>query len=212
MGEPERSSLHPAPPLRGSRLGAADPRGVRPHTTSLPGLTRQSRGACSEPVALDAGLKAGHDDGGGGGGESKPQTLSEASLAAARLLREASMASPELDSRRLLCHAAGLSHEDYVAGLNDALAPEAAARFAAYVERRLAGEPVSRIIGVREFYGRPFRIEASTLDPRPDTETLIEAALRDGQHSLARGILDGRFAHKPNSARTRRDLARCKGG
>jgi release factor glutamine methyltransferase len=45
------------------------------------------------------------------------------------------------------------------------------------VERRLAGEPVSRIVGIREFYGRPFHIDASTLDPRPDTETLIEAAL-----------------------------------
>ncbi len=48
---------------------------------------------------------------------------------------------------------------------------------AALIERRLAGEPVSRILGVREFYGRPFRIDASTLDPRADTETLIEAAL-----------------------------------
>jgi release factor glutamine methyltransferase len=103
--------------------------------------------------------------------------LSEASLAAARLLREARIAAPELDARLLLCHAAGLSHEAYVAGLNDALAPDAAARFGAYVERRLGGEPVSRIVGVREFYGRPFRIDASTLDPRPDTETLIEAAL-----------------------------------
>ncbi|HSA67665.1 MAG TPA: peptide chain release factor N(5)-glutamine methyltransferase, partial [Methyloceanibacter sp.] len=73
--------------------------------------------------------------------------------------------------------AAGLSHEAYVAGINDPLAPDAAARFGAYVERRLAGEPVSRIIGFREFYGRPFRIDQSTLDPRPDTETLIEAAL-----------------------------------
>ncbi|HSB60020.1 MAG TPA: HemK/PrmC family methyltransferase, partial [Methyloceanibacter sp.] len=104
-------------------------------------------------------------------------SLGQAHTAAARLLREARMASPELDARLLLCHAAGLSHEAYVAGINDPLAPAAAARFGAYVERRLAGEPVSRIIGFREFYGRPFRIDQSTLDPRPDTETLIEAAL-----------------------------------
>jgi release factor glutamine methyltransferase len=104
-------------------------------------------------------------------------SLGQAHTAVARLLREARIAAPELDVRLLLCHAAGLTHEAYVAGINDALAPDAAARFGACVARRLAGEPVSRIVGVREFYGRPFRIDASTLDPRPDTETLIEAAL-----------------------------------
>ena len=104
-------------------------------------------------------------------------SLGQAHTAAARLLREARIAAPELDARLLLCHAAGLTHEAYVAGINDALAPDAAARFGACVARRLAGEPVSRIVGVREFYGRPFRIDESTLDPRPDTETLIEAAL-----------------------------------
>jgi release factor glutamine methyltransferase len=104
-------------------------------------------------------------------------SLGQAHSAAARLLREARIAGPELDARLLLCHAAGLTHEAYVVGLNDTLAPDAAARFGAYVARRLAGEPVSRIIGIREFYGRQFRIDASTLDPRPDTETLIEAAL-----------------------------------
>jgi release factor glutamine methyltransferase len=111
-------------------------------------------------------------------------------MAAAWRFREASMASPELDARLLLCHATGLSHEAYVAGINDVLAPDAAARFGAYVARRLEGEPVSRIIGVREFYGRPFRIDQSTLDPRPDTETLIEAALElVGRETLLR-VLD----------------------
>jgi release factor glutamine methyltransferase len=104
-------------------------------------------------------------------------SLGQAHTAAARLLREERIAAPELDARLLLCHAAGLTHEAYVAGLNDTLAPDAAARFGNCVARRLSGEPVSRIIGMREFYGRPFRIDASTLDPRPDTETLIEAAL-----------------------------------
>ncbi len=43
--------------------------------------------------------------------------------------------------------------------------------------RRLAHEPVSRILGAREFYGRRFRVTPDVLDPRPDTETLIDAAL-----------------------------------
>jgi release factor glutamine methyltransferase len=109
---------------------------------------------------------------------------------AARRLREAKIATPELDARLLLCHAAGLSHEAYVAGINDALAPDAAARFEAHVKRRLEGEPVSRIIGVREFYGRPFRIDQSTLDPRPDTETLVEAALALVDRETPLNILD----------------------
>ena len=74
--------------------------------------------------------------------------------------------------------------------LNDPLAPDAAARFGAFVERRLEGEPVSRIIGIREFYGRSFRIDASTLDPRPDTETLIEAALGFEDRETPLSILD----------------------
>jgi release factor glutamine methyltransferase len=117
-------------------------------------------------------------------------SFSQAHIAAARLLRQAGIETPELDARLLLCHATGLSHEAYVAALNDALAPEAAARFGAHVERRLAGEPVSRIIGVREFYGRTFRIDQSTLDPRPDTETLIEAALAMVDRETPLDILD----------------------
>lgn len=117
-------------------------------------------------------------------------SFSQAHIAAARLLRQAGIETPELEARLLLCHATGLSHEAYVAALNDALAPDAAARFGAFVERRLAGEPVSRIIGVREFYGRPFRIDASTLDPRPDTETLIEAALAMVDRETPLDILD----------------------
>jgi release factor glutamine methyltransferase len=117
-------------------------------------------------------------------------SLGQAHTAAARLLREARIAAPELDARLLLCHAADLTHEAYVAGLNDTLAPDAAARFGTCVARRLAGEPVSRIIGIREFYGRPFRIDASTLDPRPDTETLIEAALALAGHGGPLRLLD----------------------
>ena len=173
MGElPKRSRLHPAPPLRGSRIGAADPRGVR-------------RESSVQPPSLSLPLKGGGASEGRGSG-----TVGETVLAAARLLRKARIAAPELDARLLLCHATGLSHEDYVAALNDALAPEAAARFGTFVERRLVGEPVSRIIGIREFYGRSFRIDASTLDPRPDTETLVEAALGLVDREALLSILD----------------------
>jgi release factor glutamine methyltransferase len=121
-------------------------------------------------------------------------SLAKASAAAAQLLRRGGITTPELDARLLLCHAAGLSHEAYVAQGDAVLPLEGAARFAASIDRRLRGEPVSRILGAREFYGRPFRIDADTLDPRPDTETLIEAALevidREGWRERPLRLLD----------------------
>ena len=104
-------------------------------------------------------------------------SLQQAFAAAAQSLREAGIETPELDARLLLCHAAGLSHESYVARAGEALAPEIAARLEASLLRRANREPVSRITGTREFYGRSFVVERSALDPRPDTETLIEVAL-----------------------------------
>jgi len=105
-------------------------------------------------------------------------TLDAAHVVAARMLRDGGIDLPSLDARVLLCHATGLSHESLIAHGRDPLLPEVAARLAGYVTRRLAGEPVSRIRGFREFFGRAFRIDPHTLDPRPDTETLVAAALR----------------------------------
>ena len=121
-------------------------------------------------------------------------TLREAFAAAAGRLREAGVETPELDARLLLCHAAGLAHEGFIARAGDALKPEAQACLEAVIARRLAGEPVSRITGVREFYGREFLLGPHTLDPRPDTETLIEAVLdlaaQNGWHDQPIDVLD----------------------
>lgn len=107
----------------------------------------------------------------------EPVTLKQAFVGAADVLREAGIATPELDARLLLCHAAGLSHEAYVAGAGGPVQPATLARFGTAIDRRLKREPVARITGTREFYGRGFTIAPPALDPRPDTETLIEAAL-----------------------------------
>jgi release factor glutamine methyltransferase len=104
-------------------------------------------------------------------------TLSQVFVAAAGALRQAGIATPELDARLLLCHAAGLSHEAYIARAREALRPDAATRLEGAIARRLKREPVARITGLREFYGRRFALGPATLDPRPDTETLVEAAL-----------------------------------
>jgi release factor glutamine methyltransferase len=115
-----------------------------------------------------------------------PEVMSfnAAFVAAAAVLREAGMETPELDARLLLCHAACMTHEGLIARGREQLDPEAGARLEGVLVRRLKHEPVSRITDTREFYGREFLIGPETLDPRPDTETLIEAAL---VHAEARG-------------------------
>lgn len=114
----------------------------------------------------------------------EPRTLSEAFVSAAGALRRAGIETPELDARLLLCHAAGLTYEALIARSREQLHPDGAARLDRALARRIAREPVSRILGTREFYGRTFMVGAETLDPRPDTETLIEAALA---HAESRG-------------------------
>lgn len=93
-------------------------------------------------------------------------------LLAQRLLRAGS-GSPGLDARLLVEGSLGLEHAD-----PDLILPvEAVARLEAFSKRRLAGEPVWRILGEREFWGLPFRLSPATLEPRPDSETIVETAL-----------------------------------
>ena len=77
----------------------------------------------------------------------------------------------------LLLDGLELPHSVIVADPNLALNPEEIAQLEAMLERRLKREPVSRILGWREFYGRKFQINPHVLDPRPDTEVLVETAL-----------------------------------
>ncbi|WP_373298404.1 peptide chain release factor N(5)-glutamine methyltransferase [Paludibacterium paludis] len=85
---------------------------------------------------------------------------------------------PRLEARMLLMHAMpGLTHAHIVGHGEEVLPPEAEVRFAGLAGRRLAGEPMAYLIGVREFFGRDFRVTPDVLIPRPDTEILVEAAL-----------------------------------
>jgi release factor glutamine methyltransferase len=94
----------------------------------------------------------------------------------AKRLRDAGIDGPRRDARLLLALALGAS---YPATLDGAqiLTANQAERFESYLARREAREPVARIKGVREFWGLDFILSADTLDPRPDSETLIEAAI-----------------------------------
>jgi release factor glutamine methyltransferase len=92
-----------------------------------------------------------------------------------------------LDAHLLLGHVLGRSRAWLLAHDSDALAPEQAAAFAALVGRRAAGEPFAYLVGEREFHGLALRVDASVLVPRPDTETLVDCALRLLEHEF-RGV------------------------
>ncbi|MEN8236532.1 MAG: peptide chain release factor N(5)-glutamine methyltransferase [Pseudomonadota bacterium] len=85
--------------------------------------------------------------------------------------------SGALDARLLLKHVLKCGDEFVLAHPEYALSPEQKDNFAAVVDRRSQHEPVSKIIGEREFWGLPFYVTQDTLDPRPDSETLVETVL-----------------------------------
>lgn len=84
---------------------------------------------------------------------------------------------PSLDARLLLQHATGLNHAELVADPEFEISATVAKQFEALVARRAAYEPVSRILGTREFYGRDFRVTPDVLDPRADTETIVDVCI-----------------------------------
>ncbi|WP_145103204.1 peptide chain release factor N(5)-glutamine methyltransferase [Cereibacter sediminicola] len=97
--------------------------------------------------------------------------------AAIARLQAAGVEDAPRDARRLLAHALGIAPDRMTLHLSDPLLPEAATRFEAALAARSARQPVAQIVGERLFWGRPFRVTPDTLDPRPETECLIEAAL-----------------------------------
>jgi release factor glutamine methyltransferase len=100
--------------------------------------------------------------------------------ATARLARASD--TPRLDAEVLLRHAAGLDRTALFVALRDAAPDAVRARFERLVERRLAGEPVAYLTGVREFMGLPFIVTPDVLVPRPETELLVEWALANLPH------------------------------
>lgn len=96
--------------------------------------------------------------------------------AAAALAAEGIEDAPR-DARLLLGAALGVDQAELILRPDRPLEARQQARFQDMMIRRLRHEPVSRILGEREFYGRGFRVTPATLDPRPDSETLIEAVL-----------------------------------
>ena len=113
---------------------------------------------------------------------------------AAQRLGAAGVESPLRDARLLLAHALGIEPVDVILREGDHVEAGGLAAFEAAVQRRLRHEPVSRIRGWREFYGRRFIVTPDVLDPRPETELLVEqgvARLPPGGRVLDLGVGSG---------------------
>ena len=93
------------------------------------------------------------------------------------LLREAGVDTPELDARLLMSAALGMTREHMLIHATARLNQAQVARVLGFIARRVEREPVSRILGRREFWSLDFHLSPATLDPRPDSETVIEEAL-----------------------------------
>ncbi|MCP3374561.1 peptide chain release factor N(5)-glutamine methyltransferase [Bradyrhizobium cajani] len=105
------------------------------------------------------------------------QSIESARRALAARLKAAQLDEAEQDARVLLGAVLGLDLTGLIAQAARPLTAAEASRLVQHAERRIAGEPVARILGTREFWGLPFRLSEATLVPRPDTETVVELAL-----------------------------------
>lgn len=110
--------------------------------------------------------------------ESLPgQTVEAARRAVTALFKSNAIDSAELDARILVGAVTGLDLTGMITAASRPLTSDESTRLEDFTRRRLAGEPVARILGLREFWGLPLQLSAATLVPRPDTETVVELAL-----------------------------------
>ena len=105
------------------------------------------------------------------------QTVETARRALTARFRTHTIDSAELDARILVGAALGLDLTGVIAAASRRVTAAQAARLEDFARRRLEGEPVARILGAKEFWGLPLQLSATTLVPRPDTETVVELAL-----------------------------------
>jgi release factor glutamine methyltransferase len=119
-----------------------------------------------------------------------PPTIGETVNALTARFADAGLDSPRLDARILTAHVLGTDTAKLFVNSAEPFPADRLAPLHQVRDRHLAHEPVSRILGVREFWGLTFELTGATLDPRPDTETLVEQALRLRHPGHAARILD----------------------
>ncbi|MET0667021.1 MAG: peptide chain release factor N(5)-glutamine methyltransferase [Methyloceanibacter sp.] len=106
------------------------------------------------------------------------------------LFRRAGIETPELDARLLAEVAFGLDRLELVNREREPAPADALAKMQLMAERRLRGEPVTRILGEREFFGLTFKLNEATLVPRPETEMLVVRTLQLLEGRARKRILD----------------------
>lgn len=104
-------------------------------------------------------------------------TVQTALIKGTKRLAEAGIEGGARDARLLMAHVLGLAPSRLTLVMPDAISEADEAAFDAAIARRVNREPVSHILGHREFYGRSFKVSSDVLDPRPETEILIAEAL-----------------------------------
>jgi release factor glutamine methyltransferase len=108
-------------------------------------------------------------------------TYREALAEGRAVLEVGGIENAALDSRLLLARAAGIDMAALIARSGDELPDLAYVAFNDHLKRRQRGEPLARIFGEAEFYGLKLRLNAATLVPRPETETLVEVVLEEAR-------------------------------
>jgi release factor glutamine methyltransferase len=155
-------------------------------------VTRIEAHAAADPAGNAHGQTA---DAGGASAASadlRGLSLERARRRLAGQLRRRGCDAPELDARVLIGHALALDHAGLATQSGRVLKAGEAGAIAALAERRLAREPVARILGRKEFWGCSLRLNAETLVPRPESETVVEAALAAmrGRHDAPLRVAD----------------------
>ncbi|MFL6838333.1 MAG: peptide chain release factor N(5)-glutamine methyltransferase [Bradyrhizobium sp.] len=105
------------------------------------------------------------------------QTVETARRTLTSRFKSAAISSAELDARLLIGSVLHLDLTGMITAAHRRLTSDESNRLEGFARRRLAGEPVARILGSKEFWGLPLELSSATLVPRPDTETVVELAL-----------------------------------
>jgi release factor glutamine methyltransferase len=105
------------------------------------------------------------------------QTVEAARRALTARFKSAAIDSAEIDARMLVGAVLGLDLTGMITAADRIVSSGESLRLEEFARRRLAGEPVARLLGHKEFWGLPLQLSAATLVPRPDTETVVELAL-----------------------------------
>ncbi|MGG1552484.1 peptide chain release factor N(5)-glutamine methyltransferase [Paenibacillus ferrarius] len=115
------------------------------------------------------------------------RTIREAYVQASSFLAGQGVAEAAACSELLLQHLLGCSRTELLFRWQEPFPVELAAQWSQLIDRKAAGEPVQYILGEQDFYGLPFEVGPAVLIPRPETELLVEAVLREGSRLFPQG-------------------------